>query len=175
MTDSGASPNLAKTQQHQQSVAGACRRLVGGLARGLAPPAQVIRSRKLRIGFEVARPWCFYAQDELRGEEIEACRTLARLLGASPVFYQLPREELVAQLLRGELDIGVGGLVEQGYEGIRCIEVRTITRVETFSRYRKIFFPTVWWIRRGSLGWQMLLYFFLSVRRVTFRLREDSL
>jgi hypothetical protein len=175
MPEPGASSSFDATQTGPaRTSSGLLHRVASKLVRGDKPPALILRSRQLRIGFEMARPWCFFVNDELRGEEVEACKELARLLGASPMFIHLQREELLAQLRRGELDLVIGGLVEQGYEGIRCVQVRKLERVESFSHYRKIFFPTVWWTRRECALWRWLLRLFLSLRRLAAERRSNA-
>jgi ABC-type amino acid transport substrate-binding protein len=128
----------------------------------------------LRIGFVPARPWCYESAGELRGYEVSACRELAGLLGADAMFVPCTPAELTDRLLAGQLDLCVGGLVEQGYADIRCVRTARLKPVERACRYRHVFFPTVWWIPRDQLLWFALLWTFMAMRRLRIHLASPG-
>lgn len=134
------------------------------------PLGRVFATRHLHIGFNAGRPWCYLNEGKLRGQDIAACESLARMLGAQPVFVECARSEMIDQLRSGALDIGIGGLVDQDYDAIRCAPAMRLEPVEGFNRYRQIFFPTVWWMHRDQTLWFIVLRSFLVWHRIRRRL-----
>ena len=72
---------------------------------------RVIEARQLRVGVAMNMPWVAKsAKGELIGYDIDLARLLAKDLGVTPVFVEMPFVELVPRLTKGDIDIVASGL-----------------------------------------------------------------
>ena len=135
--------------------------------------AGIYASGALRIGYSEIRPWSYHFGDRLLGQDVEVAHELARFLGVTPVFVQCGRSELEFGLAQRRLQLAIGGLVEQGYDGIRCIPVRRLANTLDYGCPR-VYFPSGWWIRKSEWTWEAMLAAFLAWRRLKARAQAEQ-
>jgi hypothetical protein len=125
----------------------------------------------LRIGYAEARPWCYRTRRGLSGHDVAAACDIAALLGVDPVFIACRPSALRVGLLLRRFDVAIGGLIDMRLADIACIRVRHVVQERANSteparvRYRRVFFPNVWWIRAGEARWHSRLWTLLLLRR----------
>ena len=93
--------------------------LAAFVAIGIAVPAaaaeggldRVIDAKQLRVGVAMNTPWVAKsAQGALIGYDIDLAKMLAKDLGVTPVFVEMPFADLVPRLAKGDVDIVASGL-----------------------------------------------------------------
>jgi ABC-type amino acid transport substrate-binding protein len=125
----------------------------------------------LRIGYLSARPWIYRSADGLHGHDAAAAMRLAQALKVRAWFVECRASNLATLLARGEIDLALGGLVDYGWEEVRCVPARHPVGATTGTRGgpRQVFFPNTWWLCRGDRLWCWRVSAFLWAHRLRAR------
>lgn len=73
---------------------------------------KVIERGDLRVGLIEHPPWVYDTHSEPQGSEVELVEDFAKGLGVNVKWFNTGEHLLIAQLQKGELDIVIGGLLD---------------------------------------------------------------
>lgn len=129
-------------------------------------------AQALRIGFIEARPWSYRSHRTLQGLDVVAIEYVAARLDRSLEYHSRQTADLASDLLTGDYDLAIGGLLPDRHRDIVALPVphaRVWSGTDAHTRIRRVFFPNVWWIRRSDLGLRMRVRMLLFSWRLSMR------
>ena len=127
-----------------------------GLPRDADGTLERVRGGELRVGAGEHAPWVITTDRAPAGIEPELVNRLARQLGAYPTYRRASESELLDALERGQLDLVVGGLLEDSPWRGRVALTRPYFRDDT-SRVGHVFATP-----SGENGWLVYVERFLA-------------
>lgn len=136
---------------------------------------QVVRQRSvLRVGYVEARPWSYRAAQGVLGLDTMAVSIVARKMGCAIEYEARAASVLAEGLLNDEYDLAIGGLLAPRHQrivGVAVPHAPILASADRLrSRYRRAFFPNVWWLRRHDLA----LRYRIALTLLPWRLGMDA-